>query len=631
MINMSYADRLLQFLQLRWCGDKIGEDAKSMLSKSLGLTSAILSLVIATLSLIFLYIDLPNQEYDGTAYYALSALGARNIIFVCAIIFAVTGVTSASVYVLGDNTYGANLYKSAIQAYQHNYLHTTISFVLLSLFFLYAGLPEDIADGNKFDKATYGWAPLISWICAVVLKIMIEIAHSRYVQQEALAASDTKEFYTQSRLMGILTMSGVLVFTLVNFATDWGDFDWSSTGSGLVVLFEIIYIGLQVLESSATPEESSKGLFGVGLSLAQISITVSYLFLGWFLATNKNISALFVCLMFVYLDGLQLGMLQKGEVRLERGTLPKLYRLLQVGLGLFAFIALVQNANGKLSTSEVIAMNSTEIKDSTGHVEALTYVMYSVALAASIVKFVGGVFSLKDPIRSPSPEQVFRKFSSTALLISSTYLWIGGIDFHTALPEEYKLSTGVSISIFVVALINRILDSFIDSSMDNDNMSTSKWDEVWAFVSLRDDDKKGLNKTTIDNVRLWMVYGALLASLGMLARYGNKNWSKIYQKDNIVDRNYVASLVLIGAHILLVTVCILGTVFEPLKRVALSKSSAARLTVSTAVICCLVVLAGQSAAIVDQKHLKAPNSVENNIIGALVAYLFADALGAEFL
>lgn len=642
------SSQLLRILQLRCLNDQMGEKTKEMLDRVAGPVIALCSLAIAIFMWTFLYMDKPNQKYDNTDYYGLTVLGARNILFTCSIILGVTALGSGLVYLVAKDSYGARLYSSAIEAYQHNFLHTTTSVLVLALWFVWSDLPKDSAGTDIIDKTEFGWLPGLSVALALVIKILIEIKHSSYIEDEGPLKPDgslREGFFRTTRLMGLMVLTGVLLYMSVNFTPNWGNPDWKAGSSIAVAVIIMIYIGLQALESTSE-EDARKGLFGTGLMLSQLTLSVSYFFLGWFLSQNKNSGALFVCLMFLYVDGLQIGMIQKGKAWLSDKSITGLYRLVQIFLGLVGFIVLVEKTDGKLTTSDIHemdihniggTMNATAIANKEGYVEALSTVMYSVALAASVVKFAGGAFGLLGPVRSPSPEQVFRKFSSTALLISSTILWVGGADFLASLPEEYKLNPSVALMLFIVALINRIIDSYVDSTMDDDpdlqkSLVTRLMDFGSWYGDNRNDGEDGLNKASVDNVRTWMVLGALSLSLGLTARYGSKNWANIDGKENLVERNYYTALVLICVHIAVVVAAIATSVVPKIDRLALSKSSLIRLIVSTSVLCSLVVLVGQTAGILDTgKHIEAPDSAENNIVGALVAYLFADALGAEFL
>jgi hypothetical protein len=315
----------------------------------------------------------------------------------------------------------------------------------------------------------------------------------------------------------------------------------------------------------------------------------------------------------------------------------------QMLLGILGLVGL--NLSDVKTTEFVKGLNETQklAPASAGSLEGLTSVLYGVAVAASIIKIVSPFVGVSNDdanagfweIRSPSPRQTFRKFSSTGLLLASSVLWIGGADY--TLPEGATISTGFATFLFVLALLNRLLESFIDSTVDDSQFSEGVGTAIWDYVSWRKDDPKdeeeSLNKTTYDNIRVWMVIGALATSFGLLVRYGEKSESSVWEGDASTKQGYFqAAYWLVLFHLILALLNVVGDFLAPAKKVAFSRSSAARFVVSTTAICALVITAAETGHLTSPSaSVTAPDSAENNIIGALVTYIIADAVGAEFL
>lgn len=605
-------------------------------SRGSKLFPGILSVAITVLALMYLYpIDYDDIQFDGQEYFAVSALGARNAIFVSSIVISTSVIASLAVGMFAKK----DIYKSAEELYNSNYLHTTLSVFIVAGWFLWLNLSDsENAGATEQDKAIPGIWLLIATITAYVLKLFLDMKFGKKVEDYDAVFGAAKKFnpevedkrFQTSRQMGSMISIMLTIYFLVAFAAeiDFSNMDWESTGSSMMLLvFLFAYTLVISVEAKAVSEgeeqlsEVQKGWINSGVTISQVLLYVIFFFVGGFIATHTQKEGIFVALMVLYLEGLQIGIGQLGS-EVKSGAITFAYRFIQFFLGILAIVAITP------TTSESSAKIATaDTANATGHLEALSTVLWGVGLASGVIKVFQASFM--DELRSPSPAQTFRKFSSTGLLIASSALWVGGAGF----TAPSTLSTTFSTGLFVLALLNRLLDSFVDSSMDDGGLSGGLMELAKDYVfggwleESKSEEATGLESPTIDNVRSWMVLASLGTSLGLLLQ-----WSDSHPKGFEYGHAALA-LVLIIVHLVVVAVALLDGVFsnKVTKIVSASRSSAVRFAVSTTVICSLIVVASDSGNLVSAGHLKTGDHVENWIIGSLVAYLFADAVGAEFL
>lgn len=637
------ASKCLNFFSCGGAFDKPGEkikefvkDTKSFISKSV---PALLSLAITVFALMYLYpLDMDDIQFDGQEYWAVSALGARNAIFISSIVISVSVISAflvnmCSKKILGIKDDKVQIYKTGQELYDMNYLHTTLSVFIVAGWFLFWNLSGTGATDAEQDKAYPGSFLLIATGIAHGLKMWLDIKYCAYVDD--VLETDGKVKFETGRQFGSIMAIMLSIYFLVAFAADidFSNGDFSSEGSALLLVI-LLFSYSVVVSVEAKAENAADGWAKTGLAISQVLLYVIFVFVGGLLATHKTKEAVFVALIVLYLEGLQVGITQIG-VEVKGGMITYVYRFIQFFLGILAIVAITP------TTSESSAKIATaDTANARGHLEALSTVLWGVGLASGVVKVFQASFL--EGLKSPSPVQTFRKFSSTGLLIASSALWVGGAGF----TAPSTLNTTFSTSLFVLALLNRLLDSFVDSSVDDftDKQSgeagfrTSDLKELFvAYFNwfLPEDgadsrEKHPLDWPAFDNVRSWMVLASLGTSLGLLFQ-----WSDVTKN---LDGYAGVACGLIILHMAVVVVALLdGVVPESwklklvTKYLSLSRSSAIRFVVSTTVICSLIVVASDSGDLVSAGHLMTGDHEENWIIGSLVAYLFADAVGAEFL
>ena len=171
------------------------------------------------------------------------------------------------------------------------------------------------------------------------------------------------------------------------------------------------------------------------------------------------------------------------------------------------------------------------------------------------------------------------------------------------------------------------------------------WAVWWdTSDSPRPFDKKGIHRPGADNVRTWLTFGSLVASLAFISRYGVESQPL---RGNIVKADasasteqgyWSAAMALIVVHVVVVLSAIVSDLFKPddiggkiFNYLSLSRSALVRLVVSTIVICSLIILAKNTVLVDDSGTITMPDGPGNNLLGAIVTYLFADAMGAELL
>ena len=172
---------------------------------------------------------------------------------------------------------------------------------------------------------------------------------------------------------------------------------------------------------------------------------------------------------------------------------------------------------------------------------------------------------------------------------------------------------------------------------------------AWAFWidtsdTARPFDKKGIHRPGADNVRTWLTFGSLVASLAFISRYGVESqplrgeFVKANANASTEQGYWSVAMALIIVHVVVVLCAIVADLFDRnsifgkiFNLLSLSRSALVRLVVSTIVICSLIVLAKNTVLVDDSGTITMPDGPGNNLLGAIVTYLFADAMGAELL
>ena len=612
----------------------------------------IMSLVLAIFPSVYIYGE-PHFEKVNTEYVAINDLAARNIAFLCAILFGLNTLISliltfaSSVGISRDYLDATKLYESAMLAYKSDFLRTSASLLIVSLSFIYHQAPQNSDDHE--DREVYGWAVMLSIIVSFVYKLYAEAGHRLYIEEEKLLDTP-REAAKNDGSHVILSITAFVLLIVNSTITTNGlkpDVEGDPTQLFWILLTYILVSGLETLSDSGRKipvlskvmESFFDGIFGVRASriLACFALVMS----GVFLAKHPTQDSLVIVLLIVALEGLQTGVVDFKAVLSDDGLdLRNLQGIVSFLTGILAIVVLyVDQKTPHLTVEDISPFNKTLDAYKQDRVLEPTFMlMRAVLTVAGILKLVEGVlYLIKLAKRSGDNEsalkQKFEKFSTLGLLVTSSFLWAGGVTFWGMLAddvEDAEINTLAATLFFIVVLILRVIDCLTTSDLPF---------AIWP-PNLNENEKgeKALKKVSNDNIRTWLVFGSLVTSLGFLLRYWENppdpmcSDSEAEGYKDITCVNGIWATILISIHVLVAIPALLpiGKCDAP-RNLALSAISVVRTLVSTAVICLLVVLIGQTDAVSQQKNITAPDSGVNNLFGALIAYLFADAFGDGFL
>ena len=655
----------------------IGDDEKQtclqkVLNASPGLkllAMSALQLVSSILCLVFLYgeDDSFKQSVVNTGYFGINVTTARNIIFLTSVALLVLAVASGLVYRLSSREWVASLQKNAMSSFLDGVIYTTISASILSITFVYGDLPEE--SDTLVDKADGTGYLILPLIANAVMKLLLDAMHGNTYDGKGVGASldDGRKVYESARGPAVTTMSALIIYTIVTSNFDFSTEGWEDGASSLFLLFFMgLYLAFAVMEKLGFVSRIKSVL---QVNLTQALMQVLLILTGLYLGAQRSQEATFIAIGVLFVDSMQLGTLHAGQIlKIQFNALPgTLYRLLQIVLGLWAFIIIRQDS---AEVSEILALdaskmdNASYVKDNLPSLEVagISDIIFAVGLAGAFVKILSILYVGKDIIK-PSAEQTFRRFSTTALLLSTGYLWVGGSDFFS-INDKSGLTFGNAEALFVVIVIGRVIDSILDHTYGEGKTSSytetglesrsvglikpdlatlldyvSPYDLSTVSDGIADVGKErqfdtyGVHRPGADNIKSWFVLGGLISCVTFLGWFGHEAQSVIGNGEevNTVRTNWTWAVVLVSLHLALVVIAILSDIIPMLNFFALSRSSAARLVVSTTVLSTLVILMKSTILVHPGSTIQFPNSQANNIIGALLSYIFADAMGADLL
>ena len=620
--------------------------------KSSAVAIPIMSLALAIFPSVYIYGE-PHFAKVNTEYVAINDLAARNIAFLCAILFGLNTFISliltfaSSVGINSDYLDATKLYQSAMLAYKSDFLRTSASLLIVSLSFIYHQAPQKSDDHE--DRENYGWAVMVSIIVSFVYKLYAEAGHRLYIEEEKLLDKPSEAAKNDGShvILSIVAFVMLLVNSTITQNGLKPDVEGDPTQLFWILLTYIIVSALETLSDSGLKipvlsnvmESFFDGIFGIRASriLACFALVMS----GVFLAKHPTQDSLVVVLLIVALEGLQTGVVDFKAVLSDDGVYLRNWQgVFSLIVGVLAIIQLYVDQNTTHLTVEDISPfnKSLDTYKQDRVLEPTFMLMRAVLTVAGILKLVEGVlYFVKVAKRSDDNEsalkQKFEKFSTLGLLVTSSFLWAGGVTFWGMLAnevEDSKINTAAATWFFIAVLCLRVVDCLTTSNLPF---------AIWP-PTLNEDEmgEKALKKVSNDNIRTWLVFGSLVTSLGFLLRYWQNppdpmcsdGEAEGYKDITCVNGGFATAL--ISIHVLVAIPALLPIAkCGAVRNVALSTIPVVRTLVSTAVICLLVVLIGQTDAVSQQKNITAPDSGVNNLFGALIAYLFADAFGDGFL
>ena len=590
---------------------------KAIVEYSLGISRFmwVLDLAIAVGALVFVFMtEVTNVPMSP---FGVSELTARSVVFLSGIALTLITISAGISYMFATDSESAvaNLFAGATFSkvyddYLATFKHGIHSMLVVSLSMLWALDPDRniIWVGSEAtDEASTMTVVIGLFVAVLVAKFLSEVKHGEDAREIAIKKEVIGESvalksgyrFKHARGAALTVSTGLLMYMLVNGDTSTGV--WSFLQSHLVSLSLAIYILVVSLERIAGQSEWVTGGAG-GLVVTGIVSTLNLYAAGVALAEDKTQSAVVVVLGVIFLDAMRVGYGQPVPEKAIVSDARKVFiRLLQALAGIVCFVFIT-----KTFTDEQAATST---------------LLEGVAISSALLKIVGISYIGKDLFKT-STEHHYRELASTGLLLSSAYLWS-----HPLVGDSGET---VAISYFVIAILCRFLDSVMDFMMSGKPIiKYVSWD--------KEDDDIGIDSPTTDNPRTWLTLLGLLVSLVFSAMVMNEKFEDIRIGGNeTVDRpldkelsnSMIVAVFFTSLHVLVVLVGIVSDAFKPAAIGALSRSKFIRFAVTTTVLSSLAVASG---AIGFSGADVSSDSVQMEIVSALVAYIFADVVGRELL
>jgi len=590
---------------------------KAIVEYSLGISRFmwVLDLAIAVGAIVFVFMTEVTNVGGGA--FGVSELTARSVVFLSGISLTLVTVSSGLSYMLATDSDSAvaNLFAGATfskvyDEYIATFKHGIHSMLIVSLSMMWTLDPDRniIWVGSEAtDEASTMTAVIILFVAVLVAKFMSEVKHGEDAREIAIKKEVIGESvalksgykFKHARGAALTVSTGLLVYMLVNGDTGAGV--WSFLQSHLISLTLAIYILVVSLERIAGQSEWVTGGAG-GLVVTGIVSTLNLYAAGLALAEDKTQNAVVVVLGVIFLDAMRVGYGQPVPDKAIISDTRKVFiRLLQALAGIVCFLFIT-----KTFTDEQAATST---------------LLEGVALSSALLKIVGISYIGKDLFKT-STEHHYRELASTGLLLSSAYLWS-----HPLVEDSGET---VAISFFVIAILCRFLDSVMDFMMTGKPLiKYVSWD--------KEEEDSGIDSPTTDNPRTWLTLLGLLVSLVFSAMVMNEKFEDIRIGGNeTVDRpldkelsnSMIVAVFFTALHVAVVLIGIVSGAFKPAAIGALSRSKFIRFAVTTTVLSSLAVAAG---AVGFSGATVSSDSVQMEIVSALVAYIFADVVGRELL
>lgn len=607
---------------------------KAIVEYSLGISRFmwVLDLAIAVGALFFVFMTEVTDVSGGA--FGVSELTARSVVFLSGISLTLVTISAGLSYMFAAdrespvaNLFAGATFSKVYDEYLATFKHGIHSMLVVSLSMLWGldadrdiiwvGAAENATTGEEDALDSTRLFVIILFVAVLVSKFMSEVKHGEDAREIAIEKEVIGESvalrsgyqFKHARGAALTVSTGLLVYMLVN--GDTTDGVWSFLETHLISLSLAIYILVVSLERIAGKSEWVTGGAG-GLVVTGIVSTLNLYAAGLALAEDKTQSAVVVVLGVIFLDAMRVGYGQPvPEKAIVSDTRKVFIRLLQALAGIVCFMFVTKGFDGEGFDGEQAATSA---------------LLQGVAIASALLKIVGISYIGKDLFKT-STEHHYRELASTGLLLSSAYLWSHPLDENTG--------SAVAISFFVIAILCRFLDSVMDFMMTGKSLvKYISWD--------REDEDTGINSPTTDNPRTWLTLLGLLVSLVFSAMVMNEKIDHIRIDGNAtvvnttVDRpldkelsnSMIVAVFFTALHIAVVFIGIVSDVFNPAAIGALSRSKFIRFAVTTTVLSSLAVAAG-AIGFGDDSY--SSDSVQMEIVSALVAYIFADVVGRELL
>lgn len=395
-----------------------------------------------------------------------------------------------------------------------------------------------------------------------------------------------------------------------------------------------------------------------------------YLLLGfsaYYIGDDPSEAAIISLMGVAILDVIRVDFAMKDDDNLPIISIAS--RLLHLGVGIGAFVLIAWGMGATEDFSFGTKLNGTLDSDNSKNLNvelpAAAKIMRDVAFISAAVKCVG-IFYLSDykngkwsrtQLLRFSSENTLRQMSTLGLLISSSFVWaypIVNIQNNNISERDAGENRRLGVSLFVLAVIARLVDSVVDSMIHSDSID---WFIQWWERPEDKEEKESIEKATWDNPRTWLVIASLATSLGLLVQVRNKeefpdSYSDYNHKQTVMEISFGFLIV----HLIVAALQMVGKFLESnikgtLTYASLSRSPFVRVLVTTTILTTLTMLVAESGfagkdsdmyGLLKNTHSTTPSSekvydtlvvsqTQWNAVGALAAYIVADLVGHVFL
>lgn len=664
-----------------------GADALSMAAHSMEFTTNLLYLVAAVWGLVYSYnIDTDHLIGQDLQHVGLFILLSQAVIRLFSAFILILFATSIIVLYY-DSTgegfvgnardivleswfqdkgrYTGGVFSTLYQQYIAPIRHHMLTVVMFASVFIYFN--EDLE--TKLQGGITGDQWLIAYIIFVgVLRAIIEVKHSRDARiknskedatlWKSVSLGDAYDLRTGYQNKPMRGPSLLLGGTLLFYNLWYGD----GFGGGYSIVFNvalIVYLVFVLIEKLLVHQEDSEEDYewGYGDSWAVIGLASTTMLVSSAMnladRINENTTvegALVAALGAILLDVSRLGYGSRSFSDPLDGPTTKWDYVLGV------FFRAVHALVGIIGLVSVYIQETDE--------EAKIGVIPSLRLfvvVASLVKIVGffySVFFSKDgmfckvvnvvPMQKQNVENTLRQGSTIVLLLASTIL-----------KDNASTTWGLILLIFACAarVVDCLQDSILEFGKDPLTYIKGNFGEKIAVVRNKYATKTSLSQgqlimsPEVDNPRSWIVLGGLISTAYLIIQvmhYENEDYNpESADADKMLDGNQndfdgfiILALILVLAHIVLVSLSFLSTLVTQLKMILLSRIPLFRVAVTSGTLISLAICANQINLGYDEVASTTPSPLNDpfkpnwsqlHLLAAIVIYIFTDMIGHVFL
>lgn len=527
----------------------------------------------------------------------------------------------------------------------------------------------------NIDGFSSGDQYLIPYIIFVgTIRAIVEVKHSRDARiraskedatlYKAITLGDVytlRDFYQNKPMRGpSLLLGGTLLF----YNLWYGD----GFGGGYSIMFNaalIVYLLFVLVEKFLVHRDSDKDDYewGYGDAWATIGLasTVMLIFSALNLGDRMNADttvegALVAALGAIILDVSRLGYGSRSfsedpyeekpdKIQGYEYAAAFVFRFVHACVGALGLISVyIQETDDSVAIGVIPSLRLFVVVASLVKIAGFFYTVFlSLDGEGQYCKFVNLV-----PMQKQNVENTLRQGSTIVLLIASTYL------------KDFKNENSLGVALFWIAAVARLFDCLQDSILEfgynyknflpgNYGMQKSLQNKYSTQESLSQGQL--IMSPGADNPRSWIVIGGLVTTLYLIIQvmhYENKDYTPDSADNNKIldgtanhfDGFIITALVLVIAHIVLALASVFATLAPMLNSISVSRIPLFRQSVTSVVLICLAICAGQinlgynevaSTSPSPSVDPFTPNWSQLHLLAAIVIYIFTDMIGHVFL